>query len=221
MPTGTITAIKAQINDAQRVNIFIDGTFALGLGLNTLAREGLWVGMELDQAAWERLEAAAQAEQALRVALRMLDRRPRSAAEVRQRLRRKGCPPASIEQALERLAELGLLDDAAFSQLWVEQRQRLRPRGIHALRDELRRKGVDRATIEQTLAQSDASDPEAEAARAEALARRLLPRYAASPDKATFQRRLGGVLQRRGFSLAVISPILGILWAERQDDPDA
>ncbi|PDW03074.1 hypothetical protein CJ255_10845 [Candidatus Viridilinea mediisalina] len=220
MPTGTITAIKAQVNDPQRVNIFIDGEFALGIGLNTLANEGLWVGMELDEAAWMRLEAAAQAEQALRIALRMLDRRPHAAAEVRQRLRQKGATPASIEQALVRLTELGLLDDAAFSQLWVEQRQRQRSRGIHALRDELRRKGVDRATIEQTLAQSDASDPEAEAERAEALARHLLPRYATSRDKATFQRRLGGLLQRRGFSLAVISPILGILWAELQDHED-
>ncbi|RRR75805.1 MAG: regulatory protein RecX [Candidatus Viridilinea halotolerans] len=216
MPPGTITAITAQANDSQRVNIFIDGAFALGIGMATLAREALWVGLELDEAAWERLEAAAQAEQAMRIAMRMLDSRPRAIAEVRQRLQRKGCTPESIAQAIERLTALGLLDDSAFSQLWVENRQRLRPRGALALRDELRRKGVDRTTVEQTLAASDATDPEAEAHRAEQLARSVLARYAHSPDRTSFQRRMGGFLQRRGFSLAVVRPILGILWAELQ-----
>jgi regulatory protein len=219
MPTGTITAIAAQAHDTQRVNIFVDDQFAIGISLNTLAREGLYVGLNLDEPAWARLEAAAQAEQTMRAAMRLLDTRPRSADEVRQRLRRKGSPPESIEPAIERLSELGLLDDAAFSRLWVESRQRQRPRGARALRDELRRKGVDRATIEAALAES-AVDPAGEAALAEQVARDALPRYARSPDRASFQRRLGGLLQRRGFSLHVISPILAILWRELQQEPD-
>jgi regulatory protein len=219
MPTGTITAIAAQAHDSQRVNIFVDGQFAVGVGMATLAREGLFVGMALDETAWARLEAAAQAEQALRAAMRLLDSRPRATDELRQRLRRKGCPPEAIDQAIERLTELGLLDDASFSRLWVESRQRQRPRGARALRDELRRKGVERETIEAALAES-AADPAEEAALAEQVARAALPRYARSPDRASFQRRLGGLLQRRGFSLAAIRPILGILWAELQQEPD-
>jgi regulatory protein len=219
MPTGKITAIAAQAHDSQRVNIFVDGDFALGISIATLAREGLFVGQQLDEEAWSRLEAASLAEKAMLAAARLLDARPRSTAEVRLRLRRKEFPPEVIEQAVERLVDLGLLDDAAFSRYWVDNRQSFRPRGRLALRDELRRKGVDRTTIEQAIAEADAEgEPDAEAARAEQVARNALRRYADSPDRATFQRRLGGLLQRRGFSLDVIRPILVILWGELQEN---
>ncbi|PDV97220.1 regulatory protein RecX [Candidatus Chloroploca asiatica] len=213
MPAGTITAITAQLHDSQRVNIFIDGAFALGITLATLAREGLWVGLTLDDAAWQRLAASAQVEQALLSAMRLLDARPRSRAEVRLRLRQKEHPPQVIDQVLERLQDLGLLDDAAFSRYWVENRQRFRPRGVRALVAELRDKGVDRDTIATALAEVGA-DAEGERQAAEQVARSVLARYCACPDRTTFQRRLGGLLQRRGFALAVIRPLLETLWHE-------
>lgn len=217
MPTGTITAIAAQAHDTQRVNIFIDGQFALGVGLATLAAERLYVGMAVDEAAWERLEAAGQAEQAMRAAMRLLDARPRAAAEIRLRLRRKQLPAAAIDTALARLTELGLVDDAAFSRTLVEHRQTFRPRGRLAIRDELRRKGVSREQIDAALADAEAdADPEAEHERAMAVARGALRRYADAPDRATFQRRLGGFLQRRGFALDTIRPILAILWQDQR-----
>jgi regulatory protein len=212
MPTGNITAIVAQAQSSQRVNIFVDGEFALGISLSTLAAEGLFVGQALDEAGWARLEVAAQAEQAMRAAMRLIDARPRSAAELRQRLRRKEFPPEVAEQAVARLGELGLVDDAAFSRMLIESRQSFRLRGQIAIRDELRRKGVSRDVVDSALA--DADDPEAEQERAMAVARNALRRYADAPDRLTFQRRLGGLLQRRGFSLNLIRPILGTLWEE-------
>jgi regulatory protein len=74
---------------------------------------------------------------------------------------------------------------------------------------------VGRDVIESALEQAD-TDPEAEQERALALARGALRRYADAPDKFTFQRRLGGFLQRRGFTLDTIRPIIAILWQELQ-----
>lgn len=222
MPTGKITAIAIQAQDSRRVNIFVDDEFAIGIGLATLAAEGLYVGQPLDEAAWARLEAAGQADKAMLAALRLLDARPRSAAELRQRLRRKEFPPAVAEQAVARLAELGLVDDAAFTRMLIESRQNARPRGQLAIRDELRRKGVSREVIDAAISETD--DAEAEQARAMAVARTALRRYADAPDRLSFQRRLGGLLQRRGFSLNLIRPILGTLWAElqaRREDDEA
>jgi regulatory protein len=215
MPTGTITALKAQINDSQRVNVFIDGAFAIGVSLKTLADEGLYVGKTLDAPAWERLDATEQASKALQSAVRLIEARPRSVAEVRQRLQQKGFVPAAIDFALERLTELGMLDDAAFSRLWVENRRTFRPRGTMALRAELRQKGVSSATIAAILAEAD-DGADAERDRAFHLARNALHRYADAPDRATFTRRLGGFLQRRGFTLDVIRPLINQFWAELQ-----
>jgi regulatory protein len=225
MPTGTITALRAQVNDSQRVNLFLDGEFAIGISLNTLAREGLAVGQQIDQAVWERLEATEQADRALQAGMRLLEVRPRSIAELRLRLRRKELPAPAVDHAIERLSELGLLDDAAFSRAWVENRRNFRSRGSLALRDELRRKGVARDLIDATLAEADAGEDaaEQEAERARSLARTALRRYADAPDRFNFQRRMAAYLQRRGFTFETIRPIIDDLWAElhaADNDPD-
>ncbi len=218
MAVGRITALRAQVNDNQRVNVFIEGEFAIGISLNTITREGLYVGKAIDEDAWARLQSTEQHDKAIQLAMRYLDTRPRSVAELRQRLARKEVAPEAIDSALNRLLELGLVDDAAFARFWVENRQIIRPRGAQALRDELRRKGVDRSVIDETLTDEALVGDDSE--RAWTLARAAVRKYANAPDKQSFQRRLGGYLQRRGFRFDVIRPILDTLWAETRSDAD-
>lgn len=218
---GTITALERQVRDSERFNVFIDGEFAVGVSLRTVADEGLYVGKPIDAAAWDRLVGCEERDRALQAALRLLEVRPRSTAELRERLRRKQIASPAIEAALERLTTLGLLDDAAFARFWVENRLTYRPRGTRALRTELRQKGVDPAIIGTTL--DEVGQLEAESARALELAQQVLQRYAAAPDYQTFARRLGGYLLRRGFAYPTIKPIVTRLWADAglaQADPD-
>src|SRR4029078_9356899 len=56
-----------------------------------------------------------------------------------------------IAAAIERLGELGILDDEAFTTAWVEARDRARPRGERALRRELAIKGIDRSLIDEAM----------------------------------------------------------------------
>jgi regulatory protein len=92
----------------------------------------------------------------LEAAARFLEVRPRSVEEVRRRLRDAGYRAELVDGAIERLTDLGMLDDAAFATSWVESRDRARPRGARALRDELRRKGVAPDVIEAALAAREA-----------------------------------------------------------------
>ena len=87
----------------------------------------------------------------LEAAARFLEVRPRSIAEVRKRLSSAGYRAELIDGAIERLTELGMLDDSAFAAMWVESRDRAHPRGEHALIIELRQKGVDATIIAATL----------------------------------------------------------------------
>jgi regulatory protein len=137
---------------------------------------------------------------------------------VRERLTRKEYAPEAIDTALARLAQLELIDDAAFARLWVENRQTIRPRGISALRDELRRKGIAAEVAAHVLSDEELTGDEAE--RALALARAALRKYANAADRPTFMRRMGGYLQRRGFSFDVIRPIIDQLWAEVRSQGD-
>ncbi len=92
----------------------------------------------------------------LAAAARLLEARQRSADDVRRRLRAAGFRGDLVEGALQRLTELGYLDDAAFASAWVESRDRARPRGARALRDELRRMGVATEDAEAALAAREA-----------------------------------------------------------------
>jgi regulatory protein len=212
MKAGTITALRTQAKDKRRVNVFIEGEFALGVSLDTLSRQGLYVGKLLSAAELARLELAESGDKAFQTGLQLLTTRPRSERELRDKLGQKGFAPEAAEAALERLRRAGLVDDAAFARFWIENRLACRPKGSAALRDELARKGIDRDIAEATLAdQALIGD---EAARAETLARAALRRYADAPDRASFQRRLGGYLQRRGFRYETIAPLLAGLWNE-------
>ena len=206
----TITALERQKKNPRRVNVYLDGHFALGLEGVLAAR--LRVGQTITQADLARLQDQDTLERATALALEFLARRPRSEAEVRQRLSKKGFAPPVVEEVLARLRELALLDDEAFVRFWVENRSQFRPRGIQGLRYELRQKGVPAETVDQALEQIDEEELIWSVARTRA--RRLL---AAPIDSHEFQRKLGGFLLRQGFDPALTREIVGQLWREHQD----
>jgi SOS response regulatory protein OraA/RecX len=90
-------------------------------------------------------------EVVLAAAARFLEARPRSVGEVRRQLTRAGYRLDLVERSIQRLTELGVLDDTAFAAQWVESRDRAHPRGEHALIIELRQKGIDASIISATL----------------------------------------------------------------------
>lgn len=219
LPTGTITALTPQQHNPQRVSIFIDGAFALGVSLRTVAETDLAVGRTLTTADYEQLLAIEHTEQAVQTGLRFVQQRMRSTAEIRQRLARDNHTDATIAAALARLTNAGLLDDAAFARAWVASRNATNPRGAQVLRLELQRKGIDRAIIDAVLADDELVADEF--GQALAVARRRLAHSAAIHDYATLQRRLGGYLQRRGYTYDTIRRVLEVVWQQQSTDPSS
>nr|WP_228807043.1 recombination regulator RecX [Nocardia cyriacigeorgica] len=142
-------------------------------------------------------ESGGTVEQAKDACLRLLAVRARSRAELAQRLAAKGYPAEVSEQALDRLAEVGLIDDAAFAQQWVQSRHTYSGKGRQALAQELRRKGVSQDDAADALAAVTADD---EHDRATELVRRKLRTMPANLDRDKAIRRLVGMLARRGYN---------------------
>ncbi|GAB2551520.1 hypothetical protein GCM10027167_68430 [Nocardia heshunensis] len=158
--------------------------------------------------------------QAKEVCLRMLADRARSRAEMADRLAEKGFAAAVAKRALDRLAEVGLVDDAAFAQQWVYSRHTYSGKGKKVLAEELRRKGIAPGDAEPAL---ETITPEAEAARAAELARRKLATLSPDLDRDKVISRLAGLLARRGYTpgtaYAVATAELAAA-AERRQHPD-
>jgi regulatory protein len=159
------------------------------------------VGGELDP------ERAGSADAAHAAALRLLTARARTRAELARRLAERGFDEAAVTVALERLARVGLVDDAALAAAVAESRagQGL---DVPAIALELRDRGVDPAVA---LAAAEAAVPAA--ARAERCRRVAEARLAqlVGLDPEVKLRRLAGYLARRGYPAEIAEPIAGKL----------
>lgn len=134
-------------------------------------------------------------EAARQICLHQLDHAPRTRAELAAVLRRRGVEDGVAEQVLGRFAEVGLIDDAVFAQLWVTSRHRGKGLARRALTQELRRKGVADEAVAEAV---DGLDPELELATARALVDRRLRTTVGLPTEARV-RRLAGMLARKGY----------------------
>jgi regulatory protein len=168
----------------------------------------------------ERRAAVEDPAVVLEAALRFLETRPRSVAEVRRRLATAGYRADLVETTLDRLVDLHVLDDEAFAAAWVESRDRAHPRGEIALRRELAQKGIDREIVDGVLGERRADAGEqAELDRG----RRLLERQARilerEPDGRRRRARAYALLARNGFDPETASRLSREVGASQEDQP--
>jgi len=135
------------------------------------------------------------AARAREICLRLLTLAPRTRAELASALRSRGVPAASADEVLERFADVGLIDDAAFARAWVESRHYSRGLAGRALTMELKRRGIEDEEIREAVA---GLGPDAEAATAKRLVEQKLASTAGLPPVAR-TRRLAGMLARKGY----------------------
>jgi regulatory protein len=142
----------------------------------------------------------------LAVAFRYLSSRPRSEAELRLRLYRRGFDDGVVSQVVAELKEQSLVDDVAFAQFWRENREAFSPRSRRLVEQELKEKGVAAEVIAQIMT---GFDDELEAYRA-------AKRKTRSPwgDYPCFYKKLSAFLRRRGFDYDVIRRTVDRVWKE-------
>ncbi|TAL22128.1 MAG: regulatory protein RecX [Frankiales bacterium] len=153
---------------------------------------------------------------ARQICLNQLEYAPRTRAELATTLRKKGIEDDVAEQVLSRFAEVGMIDDALFAQLWVTSRHRGKGLAGRALSQELRRKGV----ADETAAEAVASiDREQELATARALVDRRLRSTAGLPTDARV-RRLAGMLARKGYPAGTAFRVVREALAEEGEEAE-
>src|SRR6202012_2894933 len=89
--------------------------------------------------------------QARALCLRLLTARARTRAELAGQLAKRGYPDDVSTRVLDRLADVGLIDDTDFAEQWVHSRLANAGKGKRALAAELRTKGVDNDVITSVL----------------------------------------------------------------------
>ncbi|MFJ3038473.1 recombination regulator RecX [Streptomyces tendae] len=134
-------------------------------------------------------------EQARAICLRLLTGTPRTRRQLADALRKREIPDEVAEEVLSRFEEVGLINDGAFADAWVESRHHGRGLARRALARELRTKGVDATLIDAAVSRLD-TEQEEETAR-DLVARKLRATRGLDRDKRL--RRLAGMLARKGY----------------------
>ncbi|MGH3743911.1 MAG: regulatory protein RecX, partial [Mycobacteriales bacterium] len=134
--------------------------------------------------------------------LSLLATRSRTRFELAESLRRRGADPTVTERVLERLEEVGLVDDQAVAQAYADkQAGRKGPRAIAAA---LQRQGIDPCLALEVAFARDADDVRTAALT---IARQKLPSWRGQPP-ATVERRLAALLARRGYSSDIVFSVV-------------
>ncbi|MFJ5645211.1 recombination regulator RecX [Streptomyces sp. NPDC093223] len=156
------------------------------------------------------------AEQARAICLRLLTGTPRTRKQLADALRKREIPDDVAEEVLSRFEEVGLINDSAFADAWVESRHHGRGLARRALARELRTKGVDSTLIDEAVGQLD-SEQEEETAR-ELVARKL--RSTRGLDRDRRLRRLAGMLARKGYPEGMALRVVRRALEEEGEDTD-
>jgi regulatory protein len=161
-------------------------------------------------------DSASREEQARALCLRLLTARARTRSELAGQLTKRGYPDDVSARVLDRLVDVGLVDDEDFAEQWVRSRHANAGKGKRALAVELRKKGVDDEVITSALADidSDAERSRAEQFVAEKLRRERLTDEADDPKVA---RRLVGMLARRGYGQSMAFDVVKVALASERE----
>ncbi|MFC5816785.1 recombination regulator RecX [Nonomuraea harbinensis] len=129
------------------------------------------------------------------ICLRLLTMAPKTRAQLAEAMRKREVPDEVAESVLDRFTELGLINDEAFAEAWVDSRHHGRGLAKRALANELRHRGVDQETVKDAV---ERLDPDQEEETARRLVERKLP-STRSLDSKVRTRRLAGMLARKGY----------------------
>lgn len=170
-PRARITALKIQVRDKDRVNVFVDGKYRFSLDITQVAELGIKNGAEYSEEELVELENESQFGKLYTRSLEYALIRPRSQRELRDYLYRKtrdtrtkmgdikkGVSKELTERVFDRLMERGYLDDEKFARFWVENRNVRKGTSKRKLQSELQAKGVESGIIQRVLGESERTD---------------------------------------------------------------
>ncbi len=216
-----ITKLEYQKDDPSRVSVFIDGKFAVGLNTNDVLTLKIYQNKEITPEEFTALLSVSELGRLFNDALSFLSFRPRSEWEIRNHLSKKnqvakakgkgkedGALNAYIDQIIDKLTAMGQVNDKAFTEWFLDQRQSFKPKGKRALVFELSQKGVARRIVEEVLEDRETlGTAVSELSQATILAEKKFGGKLLVEQKA----KLARFLSSRGYGWDVISEVIAKL----------
>ncbi len=137
----------------------------------------------------------------------MLATREYTANGLRRKLAQREYPPDEIDSTLERLLSSKFLDDARYAAEYARQKLVLGGAAVRRVRQELLRKGIDAATVDESVAAVMSYEEVDHVAAIERIAVKKAGSLGGL-DERVKRQRLFGFLARRGYEVDDIKRVI-------------
>lgn len=211
---NVIIRISKESTYGKRYHIDVEGGISFSIHEDVLVTYGLYRGMPVDQQQIDHWLEADELTKIRQATYRYLSYRPRTAWEVEQYLQRRDWEKTLILRVLEEMSQAGYIDDQTYAREWVKQRHENKGFGARRLKQELKKKGIASRWIEEALTELDEAS---ERQQAMIIAERRYLRICDEPW-GNIQRKIGGYLQRRGYSMSVVYAVMDELYRRKQEE---
>jgi len=195
----TITSIKQQIKNPERVSIFVDERYSFSLTLDEVIKYKIKKDLRLTEGDVKKFKMLSEDGKLRARSLEWLLNRPHSTREFRDYLYKKKAEADLTDKLIEEFAQKGYLDDAKFAAWFIELRQR-KNRSPRAIRAELMQKGISGELLNDAMSSDQIN--EREALKDLIAKKKNLSKYKNDPQK------LKQYLASRGFGYDIINETL-------------
>ncbi len=159
-----ITSIKQQVKRAGRYSVFVDGEYSFSLSESALLDSKINSGQDLTPQQVSDFQQLSADDKIYNQTLRYIALRPRTKWEIEVYLNKKDASPTLLETTLNKLSNVGLIDDKKYAQSFVHDRRLLRPSSRRKIVNDLRKKHIPSVIIEEVVGSE--SDDEQSALKA-------------------------------------------------------
>ncbi|QBP40363.1 recombination regulator RecX [Paenisporosarcina antarctica] len=209
-----ITKITRQKNNTERYNIYIEEAYAFAVDESLIVKYQLTKNKILED--WERDEIVFDDEirKAFNKALHFLAFRMRSEYEVKKKLLDLEYGEAVVLEAIQKLHNLGFLNDEAFSKAFLETQKKTSKKGPRVIQQELKKKGIEKSLQEEVLKTYTEED---QTQIAQGLAEKIANQQSSKTPRQVKQK-IQDTLLRKGYSYATISKVIEEIEFETEQD---
>ena len=175
---------------AKTWTVALEGGKTLRVTESTVLDQGLFAGLELDEAALDAASAALRSR-----AVDLLSVRAMSAGQLNEKLMAKGVTERQAAETVAWAVDIGLVNDAEYAKALVRHYQ-AKGYGLYKIKNELYRRRVPKADWEDALAEMDDAEETIDA---------FLAKKLRDPEDRKECKKASDALARRGFSWSEIA----------------
>lgn len=180
--------------------VYIDGEYALKIDTETIISSPYSIGSEISDDELKELIEISGEKRAKEKALWLLSNRDHSKRELETKIR-KTEDAESAKKAVERMEELGLVDDEKFAKRYAEQLINIKHLSLRGAKYKLLEKGIDKDLADEILEELSPDPRE----HIEILIER---KYKNNLNDEKGRRRTIAALQRMGYSWSDIKAVM-------------